>query len=488
MGRTNDIEGDEQTGGPVLDAILDSAHEAFISIDEEGRIRAWNREAERTFGWAREAVQGRLLSETIIPPRYRARHQEGLRHFLETGEGPLLGKRVEISALHRNGHEFPVELTISALHHEGRWSFHAFLHDISDRYRAHELQARLATLVEHSVDAIIARAADGRVTSWNPGAERLFGYSAEEMIGRTMNALVPPDRDGEADALLARASAGEPVHGFETERLRKDGSLIDVSITISPIRDDAGRVSELSMIARDIGERKRAERALSAAYDEVRRASELKSQFVAITSHELRTPLTSIGGFAQTLLARWEQVRDEDKRRLLESIDAQAARLRRLVDDLLLVSRIEAGRLHGNPRPVDLADTARAVAAELALDDAVTVEADEGVLASADPDHAHHVLVNYLENARRYGHPPYTVVVRGEEASVVVSVCDSGDGVDPQFVASLFDSFTQASPDRAGSGLGLAIVRGLAEAAGGEAWYEPHEPRGARFLVRLPRA
>src|SRR5918996_5705476 len=201
--------------GPLLEAILDSAHEAFVSIDEDGRIRAWNGEAERTFGWSREEVGGRLLRDTIIPPRFRERHQEGLRHFLETGEGPLLGKRVEITAVHRDGHEFPVELTISALRHDDRWSFHAFVHDISERYRAHELQARLATLVEHSADAIISRTADGMVTSWNPAAERLFGYGAAEMIGRTLDALVPPEREGETGALLERALRGEAIEGFE---------------------------------------------------------------------------------------------------------------------------------------------------------------------------------------------------------------------------------------------------------------------------------
>jgi PAS domain S-box-containing protein len=473
---------------PLLQAILDNAHEAFVSIDAEGRITAWNREAERTFGWARSAVVGRLLRDTIIPPRYRERHQEGLRRFLETGEGPLLGKRVEITALHRSGHEFPVELTISPLRHAGQWTFHAFLHDISDRYRTHEAQARLATLVEHSADAIIARSADGRVTSWNPAAERLFGYSAAEMIGRTVSRVVPPDRAGESEELLARAVGGEAIAGFETQRLRKDGTLVDVSITISPIRDDAGRVSELSLIARDISERKRAERALSEAYEEISRASELKSQFVAITSHELRTPLTSIAGFAQTMLSRWEQMHEGDKRRFLELIDGQAARLRRLVDNLLLVSRIEAGKVSGVPRAVDLEAAAREVATELRLDEDVAVEADAEPVALADPDHAHQILVNYLENARRYGDAPYHVRIRDEGTSVVTAVCDHGPGVPDDFVPALFETFTQARTDTAGSGLGLAIVKGLAEASGGEAWYEPNEPQGARFCLRLPRA
>jgi PAS domain S-box-containing protein len=133
---------------PDLRKVLETAHEAFVSIDEEGRISAWNPEAERTFGWAEEQVLGQRVRDVLIPPRYRSEHEHGLERFLRTGEGPLLGKRIEISALHRTGREIPVELTISAVRVEGRWSFHAFLHDISERYRANELQARLATLVE----------------------------------------------------------------------------------------------------------------------------------------------------------------------------------------------------------------------------------------------------------------------------------------------------------------------------------------------------
>ena len=169
-----------------LEQIVEHAHEAFISIDADGRVLGWNREAERTFGWPRERAVGAVLRDLIIPERYREAHDRGLARFLGTGEGPLVGKRIEISALHRNGQEFPVELTISAHRGADGWTFHAFVHDISDRYRAHELQRHLATVVEHSVDAMVTRAPDGRITTWNPAAERLFGWTAREMVGKRM--------------------------------------------------------------------------------------------------------------------------------------------------------------------------------------------------------------------------------------------------------------------------------------------------------------
>ena len=481
----------DASGGADLHAVLESAHEAFISMGEDGRIRAWNREAERTFGWSREAVLGKLLRDVVIPPEYRARHDEGLRRFLVEGEGPLLGKRVEISALHRSGHQFPVELTISALRQVDEWTFHAFVHDISDRYRLTEVQARLATLVEHSADAIISRSTDGLVTTWNPGAEELFGYSAEEMIGRSIDRLVPSHREGEAERLMARVLAGAPVRSFETERVRKDGRLIDVSLTISPILDDAGGIHEVSMIARDVSERRESERALAQAYSELERASEMKSRFVAVASHELRTPLTSIGGFATTLLDRWNVIDDGDKRRFLALIERQTERLTRIVRDLLTLSRIEAGRIPVAVGAVDVPDVARRAAAELGLDGETSVRSTGPTDARADADHVHHMLVNYLANARTYGRAPYAIEIDGDASEVVIAVSDSGDGVPEEFVPELFESFAQASPAAPGgqgAGLGLAIVAGLAEAAGGRTWYEHGEPRGARFCVALPRA
>jgi len=476
-----------ERGTGQLERILETAHEAFISIDDEGRVLAWNREAERTFGWRREAAVGRLLRALIIPERYRDRHEEGLRRFIETGEGPLLDKRIEITALHRNGHEFPVELTISALEQNGTWTFHAFVHDISDRYRANELQARLATLVEHSADAIISRSADGTITSWNPAAEHVFGYSAEEMVGQTMDRTIPPERDGEAQHLLERVLGGEAIRAFETQRVCKDGRLIDVSITISPIRDDAGRVHELSMITRDITARKESERALERAYEELERANDLKSRFVAIASHELRTPLTSISGFATTLVRRWERLHDADKRTFVETIERQSDRLRRIVDDVLASSRIEAGKVPGSTEDVDVEPVARRVLAELGLTADATLTVEGSAVVRANPVNVAQILVNYLQNARTYGRPPYSLEIRSSDGRVVISVCDDGDGVPADFVPILFESFTQARHGQ-GSGLGLAIVKGLAEHAGGAAWYEPNEPRGARFCVSLPAA
>lgn len=475
-----------------FDAVIESAHEAFVSMDDEGRIRAWNREAERTFGWAKQLVLGRRMRDVLIPPRYRERHELGLQTFLETGEGPLLDKRIEITALHASGREIPVELTISAVRDGKGWSFHAFLHDISERYRANELQARLATIVEHSGDAIISRTPEGVITSWNPAAERLYGFTADEMMGRTIAPIVPPDREDEARELVIRALAGEAIVGFETERLTREGRRIDVSITLSPIYDDTGRVGELAMFMRDITTRKQAQRALVGAYEELRRTNETRSQLVAVVSHELRTPLTSIVGFATTLRARWARLTEEHRLDFLRLIENQSRRLGRLVDDVLLLSRIDAGSVAGSLVPVDVAGVARQVVAELRVERETTVTAEAAAAALGDPAHVHQVLLNFLANALAYGKAPFLIVVEAAQALVTVRVCDSGPGVPDAFVPHLFDAYTRASEQHEagtrGSGLGLAIAKGLAEAAGGEVWYEPRESGGACFALRLARA
>src|ERR671924_1143030 len=422
MSERHDARTDDPAG---LAEVLEAAHEAFVAIDERGVITAWNREAERTFGWARQVAVGSLLRDLIIPRRYRTRHEEGLRRFLDTGTGPLIDKRIEIAALHRNGHEFPVELTITALRQRSGWSFNAFVHDITDRYRANEFQARLATIVEHSAEAIVARTRDGLVTAWNPAAEALFGYTADEMVGQTLDGLLPGDRRGEVEELLAIVLRGEPVRDFETVRVAKNGRLLDVSLTISPIRDDAGEVVEISMIVRDVGERKRAERAVEVARAEVERALAMKSEFVAIASHELRTPLTSINGFVKTILERWDSLPDGDKRRYLSIVDRQADRLRRLVDDVLLVARVDEQKMTVQAAPGGVAEGARAVLAQR-------------------------------------------------------------PGVPDAFAPRLFDTFARAAREPPGTGLGLAIVRRLAVSAGGDAWYEPDSPRGACFCVSFP--
>ncbi len=182
--------------------IVENAFDAFIGIDSNGVIMDWNAQAEATFGWSRSEAIGQTVSHLIIPERYRAAHEQGLRRYFATGEGPVLNKRVEIAGLHRGGHEFPVELMISPIRWDGTSMFAAFVRDVTERKQTEEARARLAAIVESSHDAIISKTLDGIIVSWNPGAERLFGYSQQEILGKPMGMLIPPDRYAEVSRIL----------------------------------------------------------------------------------------------------------------------------------------------------------------------------------------------------------------------------------------------------------------------------------------------
>jgi PAS domain S-box-containing protein len=239
-------------------AILDMALDAVVGMDEHGVITNWNPRAEVIFGWTAGEAVGKKLSEVVIPPQYREAHIRGLKHFLATGQGPVLNRRIEITALRRDGTEFPVELSILPLKVGASYRFNAFIADITERKRAEERNARLAAIVESSEDAIIGKTPEGIIVTWNTGAERIFGYTAEEALGQPITMLIPPDRSDEEPTITARLRRGEPIEHFDTVRRRKDGEEIDVSLTISPIKDETGTIIGFSKIARDITERQRA--------------------------------------------------------------------------------------------------------------------------------------------------------------------------------------------------------------------------------------
>src|SRR5438034_318077 len=247
-------------------AFLDSALDCIITMDATGRVREFNPAAERVFGFARAEVVGKELADLIIPPRLRERHRQGLAHYLKTGEGPLLGRLIEIAALRRDGTEILVALAISATEIDGSPVFTAYLRDITEQKRVEDANRRLAAIIESSGDAIISIDLDERITSWNKEAERLFGYSAGEIIGKPITVLVPPDRHNQELEIMERLRRGERIIRYETAHRRKDGTSLEISLAVSPIKDDNGHVIGASKIARDITERVRTERRRGTQY------------------------------------------------------------------------------------------------------------------------------------------------------------------------------------------------------------------------------
>jgi signal transduction histidine kinase len=227
---------------------------------------------------------------------------------------------------------------------------------------------------------------------------------------------------------------------------------------------------------------------LRGANDELRNLNQALRDFVAVASHDLRGPLTSILGIASTLNARWMNLAEDKREEFLVIIERQARHLSRLVEDLLTVSRIEAGELDTHKEVVGLCEAVDRIIKDFGRDPSeLRVRADDCEVL-ADPDHLQRILINYLENAFKYGSPPVEVSFEASGEWVDISVCDHGEGVPEDFVPRLFGKFARGAGSVGGTGLGLSIVQGLARANGGDAWYRANEPSGSCFGVRLPRA
>lgn len=355
----------------------------------------------------------------------------------------------------------------------------------------------LTALIESADDAIISKTLEGIITSWNKGAERIFGYTADEVIGQPVTILIPKGQEDEEPAILARLRAGERIEHYETVRVRKDGTRIDISLTVSPIKGPNGDIIGASKIARDITEQRQARKQLDEAYRQAEESSRLKEEFLATISHELRTPLSAILGWARML--RLGQLSKENAAKALDTIERNARAQAQLIDDLLDVSRIVTGKLRMDVRPSDpnsFIDAAVEAVRPAAEAKGVRVQKviDTGLLSiPGDPVRLQQVIWNLLSNAIKFTPRGGRVQIRSERVNshLEIVVSDTGQGISPDFLPHVFDRFRQAdqktSRQHGGMGLGLAIVRHLVELHGGNVSATSEgEGQGATFTVRLP--
>jgi len=460
-----------------LAAVATITDEALIAADAGGIITEWNGAAERLFGYAAADVLGTPLAAIVTLP-----------------SAPLDPTHaVEITGTRKNGTTLAMSLSIAPIADaNGRPRGAVYIaRDPGERARVQRATKHFTAIVESSDDAIVSKDLNGVIVSWNDAATRMFGYTAEEIVGRSIRTVIPLDRQDEEDEVLARIRRGERVEHFETIRQRKDGSMFPVSLTISPILDDNGRVTGASKIARDISERKRLEERLF-------EANRLKDEFLATLSHELRTPLNAILGYAHMIKSG--AVSAENLDRAIDTIERNARSLTKLVEDVLDVSRIVSGkmRLHAQLMPLSEVVTA-AIEAILPAADAKGVRVDTHIdpdagMVHGDPDRLQQVAWNLLSNAVKFtGRGGYVRIdVRREHDEVCFIVCDSGMGISAEFLPHLFERFRQAESGTrrpGGLGLGLNISKQLVELHGGTITAESAGVgQGATFRVSLPAA
>jgi PAS domain S-box-containing protein len=473
------------------DAVFASALDGIVAIDESGTIIEMNPAAEQMFGYDEGGAIGHPLVE-IIPPDLREQHRAGFERHLATGETSILDTRLEIRALRRNGEGFPVELSITRSGQPGSSVFTGFIRDIADRRRAERDTQRLAAIVESSDDAIIRKSLEGTIEAWNGGAERIYGYTAEEAVGCSIRILVPPGREDEVDLILAKAREGNGMEHFRTQRMRKDGRIIDVSVTVSPIRDGTGAIVGSSTIARDITEMLRAE-GERAERERVDRASQAKSEFLARMSHELRTPLNAVLGFAQLL--KMEDL-SLDQLEWAEQIERAGKHLLNMIDEVLDIAKIESRQMTVSLEPV-LVDEIISEVLELirpAADEAgielVRPPVGEDLFVTADRQRIRQILLNLLSNAVKFNAEGGSVRIDVEQRpeTVRVSVTDTGIGIGNEHLSKLFTPFERLGADEHGidgTGLGLALSKGLVDAMGGSIGATSEPGRGSTFWVDL---
>ena len=511
-------------------ALVDAAVDGIITIDDSGLVLSFNPAAERMFGFAKDEVLGNNIS-MLVPEPHRQNHDGYINNYLTTGVAKIIGFGREVEGVRKDGSQFPMHLSIGEFSVNGERQFVGIVQDLTQRHLAEQQARKFSAIVESSDDAIIGKDLDGIITSWNRGAQLLYGYQADEVVGQPISILAPNELQNDIAAYIAQVRTGKSVTHVETKRRHKDGSLIDVSLNISPIHDHNGDVIGASAIARDISEQRQTHqkleyanmeleaqrdetevqrqeleeinRRLSITVEEARAATVAKSDFLANMSHEIRTPMTAILGYLDIIE---EQL--NSSRPAIEMLDSLAPirrsgeHLMSLINDVLDLSKIESGFLELENATISpfqvLCDVlellrTRASSKGLGLQFECTTPIPEFI--TSDPQRLRQILFNLIGNAIKFTQTGgVTVRVRLDSPlinpTLRFDVIDTGPGLTDEAIAKIFNPFTQADStitrQYGGTGLGLSICRKLVESMGGEIGASGQPGLGSTFTFKVP--
>jgi PAS domain S-box-containing protein len=482
----------------IFDTTLSNISDFAYTFDREGRFIYVNKPLLDLWGLTLPEASGKNFFDLNYPPDLAGKLQRQIESVFETGETIT----DETPYTSPSGVEGWYEYIFSpVLADDGSVEIVAgSTRVITERRKAEEDARQLAAIVKSSDDAIISKNLDGVIVSWNEGAERLFGYKAHEAIGNPVTMLIPPEHHDEEPAILQRIRNAEQIDHYETIRRRKDGELIAVSLSVSPIKDHTGKVVGASKIARDITEQKKSERALQDAKNAAEAANRSKDHFLAVLSHELRTPLTPVLMTVSSLEAdpTIPPALRADMAMIRRNVDLET----KLIDDLLDLSRITSGKLPLHLRSTNLNEAVRQVCEiceQQILEKGIRMELSLDKAAGhvrADPARLQQMLWNILKNAAKFTSKEGTVHVSTQclpDGMVGISVRDTGIGIDPDVLPKIFEAFEQGdiqiTRQFGGLGLGLAITRALVKLHDGDIRAESEGVgKGSTFVIQLPAA
>jgi len=499
----------------LASGLLETIPDAIVAVDGSGSIVQINSQTEELFGYQRGELVGQPI-EMLVPERYRPQHHGHRSSYSHKPKTRRMGSGLDLYGRRKNGSEFPVEISLSPVSMEGEKLILSAIRDISDRKkieqelrRANEeldrrttqeigaYRSRLASIIDSSDDAIIGKDLEGIITAWNRGAERIYGYTAEEAIGKPVSMLVPQDRPDEISEILNKVRRGESTEHFESIRVSKDGRHLNVSVTISPIHDAAGNVIGASAIARDITAQKRAE-------DHLRQAQKMEAvgRLAGGVAHDFNNILGIISACTELLRDRVEGASSE----YLSNIRKAVERGSLLTRQLMAFSRKQVSQ----PRVLDVNERLRDISKLLRplMGDDVEILINgksDTALVEADPSHLDQIIVNLAVNARdamprggKFILETGAMLVDQDFASqhqpiksgkyVVLAVSDNGVGMDEGTLSRVFEPFFTTKEIGKGTGLGLATVYGIVKQSDGHIWVYSEPGRGTTFKIYLPSA